>query len=168
MKRLLCFLLALSCLLCLWGCTEDNDEATANFYYVRDSYLYGQEDGVIAAEARNVTEFTNKQDILRAYLTGPEEPSLVSPFPTGTEIVEFLYKGETLYVTLSTHMVTLSKAKQVLACACFARTAMELTRVKAVYFQTDDTDFARMEPIFIERDSILLYDDYNAPAPTEP
>ena len=40
--------------------------------------------------------------------------------------------------------------------------------MKAVYFQTDDTDFARMEPILIERDSILLYDDYNAPAPTEP
>ena len=162
MKRLMSFLLILAYLLC--GCGSQKSENTANFYYVQDSYIYGQEDGVIASEVRFIGEFTNEQEILQAYLAGPNDVLLASPFPSGTHIVEFLYKGETLHITLSAHIVTQTRAKQVLACACFARTAMELTRVKAVYFQTDDTDFARMEPILIDRDSVLLYDSYNAPA----
>lgn len=168
MKRFLCTLLILSSLLCMFGCDAGPEESSANFYYVRNSYIYGKEDGVMAPEVRAIGEFSDEQSILRAYLSGPNDVSLVSPFPSETEITEFLYKGETLYITLSAHIVTLPRAQQVLACACFARTAMELTRVKAVYFQTDDTDFARMEPILIERDSVLLYDNYNAPAPTEP
>ena len=163
MKSLMSFLIILACLLS--GCGGQKTENMADFYYVQDSYIYGQEDGVIASEVRFIGEFTNEQEILQAYLAGPNDVLLASPFPSGTQIVEFLYKGETLYITLSTHIVTQSRAKQVLACACFARTAMELTRVKAVYFQTDDTDFARMEPILIDRDSVLLYDSYNAQTP---
>ena len=168
MKRLLCSLLVLSCFFCLCACDAENDEASTQFYYVRNAYLYGQEDSVIASEKRMIDGFSDEQAILRSYLDGPKDPALASPFPSGTQIVEFMYKEETLYVTLSTHIVTLSKAKQVLACACFARTAMELTQVKAVYFQTDNTDFARMEPILIDENSVLLYDNYNAPNPSEP
>lgn len=168
MKKIVCALLTLACLLCLCSCATENKEPSANFYYVRDSYIYGKEDGVIASEMRSTAEFTNAEETLRAYLSGPEDISLVSPFPKGTKIIDFFYMGETLHITLSTHIVTLSKAKQVLACACLARTAMELTRVKAVYFQSDETGFTRMEPILIDQDSVLLYDDYTGPAPTTP
>ena len=168
MKRILCSLLILPMLLCLCGCSDEIDENSARFYYVRGSYIYGQEDGVMAAEIRDIQEFANDQDILRAYLSGPEDITLVSPFPSETEIVGFTYKGDTLYITLSSHIVTLSKAKQVLACACFARTAIELTGVQAVYFQTDSKGLAQMEPIRITKDTVMLYDDYNSPTPTEP
>ncbi len=167
MKRIISSLLVASFLLCLCGCdTSDNGE-TAKFYYVRNTYDYGKVDGVMAAEERTVTEFSTKEDVLRSYLDGPVDTGLSSPFPYGTQIADLYYEGETLYITLSAHIVTLSKAKQVLACACFARTAIELTGVTSVSFQTDSTDFARMEPIVIDRNSVLLYDDYNSPTPSE-
>ena len=168
MKRILCSLLMLPLLLCLCACSDEIDENSARFYYVRQSYIYGQEDGVMAAEIRDIQEFANEQDILRAYLDGPEDNGLASPFPSEIEIVGFVYKGNTLYVTLSAHIVTLSKSNQVLACACFARTAIELTGVQAVHFQTDSEGLAQMEPIRITRDTVMLYDDYNSPTPTEP
>ena len=168
MKRFVSCLLILVSLLCFVGCNSTDGVKSANFYYVRNSYIYGQEDGVMTAEVRSIEEFSSQQDILLAYLNGPQDLSLVSPFPNGIKVYEFLFEEDTLHITLSAHIVTLSKAKQVLACACFARTAMELTGVKEVYFQTDDTDFARMDPIVISEDSMLLYDDYNFPTPTDP
>ena len=36
-----------------------------------------------------------------------------------------------------------------------------------MYFQTDNTDFAYMDPILIDRDSVLLYDDYNSDTTSE-
>lgn len=168
MKQAISFLLVLMCLLYLPGCNSAEDLKSANFYYVRNSYVYGRGDGVMAAEIRSIEEFCNDQEILREYMYGPQDASLASPFPAGIEIKNFTRKEDTLYVTLSAHIVTLPKAKQVLACACLARTAMELTGAKSVHFQTDDTDFARMEPLFIDENSILLYDDYNSPVPNEP
>lgn len=168
MKQFVSYLLILVSLLCLVGCDATGNGNCANFYYVRNSYIYGQEDGVMTAEVRNIEEFSSDQDILLAYLNGPQDISLVSPFPNEIKVYEFLFDGDTLHITLSAHIVTLPKAQQVLACACFARTAMELTGVQEVHFQTDDNDFARMDPIVIHKDSVLLYDDYNSPAPTNP
>ena len=166
MKRLFSCLLICVISLSLVACQTESGDNT-NFYYVRSAYVYGEEDGVIAAEARNTAEFTDVQDIMREYLLGPQDIALTSPFPQGIRITEFLYEGETLHITLSAHIVTLSKAQQVLACTCFARTVMELTGVSQVYFQTDNTDFAYMDPILIDRDSVLLYDDYNSDTTSE-
>ena len=104
---------------------------------------------------------------LTILLFGPLDTNrLVSPFPSGLEITEFIYEEKNLHITLSTHITTLSKAQQTLACACIARTAMELTGVTAVYFQTDSANYARMDPIIINKDSVLLYDDYQSLTPT--
>lgn len=160
MKRLLCCFLAIISVLCLWGCDEDNAEASASFYYVRSTYIYGREDGIMAAEPFDTTGFADDRNVLAAYLDGPKNADLISPFPKGTKIIDFACKGETLYITLSSHVVALSKAKQVLACTCFARTAIELMGVKAVHFETDNSTVARMDPIVIDNDAFLLYDDY--------
>jgi spore germination protein GerM len=167
MRRLVCLFMILSCLLCLDGCGNDKRNSAAEFYYVRADYAYGKEDGVISAEPRDTAVFTDAREILNNYLLGPQDATLVSPFPYGTEILEYVYKGETLHITLSSHMVALSKANQVLACTCFARTAIELTGVKAVRFESDNSTVARMDPIVISKDSYLLYDDYGTVAPDE-
>lgn len=167
MKRLICFFLLLASIISLTACDQNDTGKKSNFYYVRNQYVYGQENGVMASEARSTAEYSDAQEILQAYLSGPQDSTLASPFPSGTQITEFLYKGETLHITLSAHIVTLPKAKQVLACTCLARTAMELTGVNAVYFQTDNTEFAYMDPILIDKDSVLLYDDYNSVTPSE-
>ena len=166
MKHLICCVLIISTLLCCAGCTA-NDADTINFYYIRDTYIYGQEDGVMVAEARDTSNFGSDNAIMSVYLAGPQDATLHSPFPAGTVLLEFSIEKEILHITLSSHVVTLSKAEQVLACACFARTAMELTGVNAVRFETDSSHFAKMDPIVIDRDSVLLYDDYHSAAPTE-
>ena len=165
MRRIICSFLIISSILCLLGCGEKESKMQADFYYVRKGYVYGQADGVMAAEARSIAEFSNTQEILDAYLTGPENPSLDLPFAAGTEIIDFLLTGDTLYITLSSHIVTLSKANQVLACTCLARTAMELTGIQEVHFATDSNGVARMDPIVITSDSYLLFDDYNSNTP---
>lgn len=167
MKRFISIFLVLFSLLSLAGCKSDSENFT-NFYYIRNSYVFGKEDGVMFAEARNIEGYTDEQDILKEYLNGPQDVSLVSPFPADIEISDYHYEEEILYITLCANIVTLPKAKQVLACACLARTAMELTGVKAVHFRTDEADFAKMDPIIIDQESVLLYDNYNGPAPTEP
>lgn len=167
MKRLLCYLLIIASLLCLCGCGSAEISEPANFYYIHNGFAYGSEDGVMASEVRSIAGFSREQDILSNYLEGPQDTSnLVSPFPNGLEITEFIYKEKILHITLSTHITKLSKAKQTLACACIARTAMELTGVSAVYFQTDGTTFTKMDPILIDKNSVLLYDDYQALSPT--
>ena len=166
MKHLMCCILVLSCLFCCFGCSAD-ETGSVNFYYVRDTYQYGQEDGVMVAEIRDTTEFSDAQAVMNAYLDGPQDATLHSPFPSGTTILEFLIETETLRITLSSHVAALSKIDQVLACACFARTAMELMGVNAVRFESNSTDFTKMDPILIDRGSILLYDNYQPIAPTE-
>ena len=168
MKRIISSLLIISLFLCLCGCSAGDTDNTVTLYYVRNSYVYGSADGVMAAEERTVTEPSSDEEILRSYLDGPVDDSLSSPFPYGSQILDLHCEEEKLYITLSVHIVTLPKAKQVLACACLARTAIELMGVDSVHFQTDSTDFARMEPIVINKDSVMLYDDYNSPNPTEP
>lgn len=167
MKRLLCYLLIIASLLCFGGCGSDEISKPANFYYIRNGFTYGSEDSVMAFEVRSTAGFSKEQEILNKYLEGPQDTnSLASPFPNGLEITDFIYKEKNLHITLSAQITTLSKAKQTLACACIARTAMELTGVTAVYFQTDSTNFTRMDPILIDKDSVLLYDDYQSLTPT--
>ena len=167
MKHLLCYLLIVASLLCLYGCGSEEISKPANFYYIRNGFTYGNEDSVMAFEVRSIAGFSREQEILSNYLEGPLDTNrLVSPFPSGLEITEFIYEEKNLHITLSTHITTLSKAQQTLACACIARTAMELTGVTAVYFQTDSANYARMDPIIINKDSVLLYDDYQSLTPT--
>lgn len=167
MKRLLCCLLIIASLLCLCGCMAEDISNSANFYYIRNGFTYGSEDSVMASEVRSTAGLSGEQEILDKYLEGPQDTnSLISPFPSGLEITEFTYKERNLHITLSTQITTLSKAKQTLACACIARTVMELTGVTAVYFQTDSADYARMDPIIFNKDSVLLYDDYQSLTPT--
>ena len=166
MKRLLSVLLIAATLLCFSGCDSGETNRT-NFYYVRSEYDYGRQDGVMAPETRDTSDFTDALEILREYLAGPQDTNLASPFPKETKITEFLFKGKTLHITLSNQIVSLPKAKQVLACTCLARTAMELTGAEAVYFQTNSTGFSRMDPILIDKDSVLLYDDYHSVTPSE-
>lgn len=162
MKRLICIILVVTSILCLNGCFTEDQEKSVNFYYVRNSYVHGNENGVIDFEERKGPDTSDVQTILDQYLEGPQDASLVSPFPVGTKIVEFLFKGEELHITLSSHIVTLPKVKQVLACTCFARTAIELTGAKAVHFQSDHTTFTRMESITIDEGSFILYDNYTS------
>lgn len=167
MKRLVCYLLIISSIFCLLACGEVEMDASANFYYVRKEYVYGQEDGVIAAEKRKLTELSDIRGILNTYLSGPQDPLLELPFAPNTEIIRFSQEDDTLYITLSSHIITLSKAKQVLACTCLARTVIELSEVEKVYFETDNNAVARMDPISITKDSYLLFDDYNSTNPTD-
>ena len=118
-------------------------------------------------EPRNTAQYAGAREILSAYMGGPQDTSLESPFPYGTMIIDFYYVDDTLHVVFNSHLATITKAKQVLACTCFARTAIELTGVSAVHIETDSSKVARMDTIIITKESYLLYDDYGTTAPTQ-
>ena len=168
MKRWIIGILIISTIVCSFGCQRNDGKQTVNFYYVRDPYSYGKEDSVVVSEVHTITDGTDALRILEAYLEGPQDPTHASPFPSGTKIVEYAQNGDSLQITLSSHVATLSKAKQVLACACLARTVMEFTSAESVRFETDSDAFTRMDPVTIYKDSTLLYDNYTSTATTEP
>lgn len=168
MKQWICSFLIIASILCLCGCDTDTDNPSVNFYYVRNVYSYGAQDSVVVAEVYSAADYSDVKEILGVYLTGPQDVALASPFPDGTEVLEYTYNNTTAHITLSSHIAALSKVNQVLACACMARTVMELTGVETVNFQSDSSNFTRMEPITISKDSVVLYDNYTSTATTAP
>ena len=86
MKRFFCLLLCL-CLF-LPGCSGELMKNPVTFYYPRQEYRYGAEDGVISSEQREASGHTNDlRYLLSLYLIGPSSDELVSPLPWGTRLL---------------------------------------------------------------------------------
>lgn len=135
MKRLVLLLTVCSLLVTAAGCSffpEDNKHPV-KYYYQRADYLYGQEDGVIAAEERDGTgHIKDVAYLLRLYLMGPHDEELLSPFPPGLLITDIRQGNGNVILTLTDALASVSEAKQTLACACLALTCMDITGQESV------------------------------------
>lgn len=162
MKRMTLPLLLL-CLL-LWGCGSSGKESI-EFYYLRTSYVYGSEDGVIAAETREHSG--SLEYLLSLYLRGPLDDGLKSPFPAGCEILEIRQERRSLRLTLDQSLGQLKDLDRTLACACLARTCFGLTDVQEVRITSGGPEGSSFS-ITISRDSLILEDSSSLPAQTDP
>lgn len=159
MKRSICCILVFSLIIFLSGCIPSNAEESIQFYYLRSKYAYGSVDSVIAVEVRDLPENNNINELLIQYLKGPLDSSLESPFPVDTMLIQLNSNGTIIHITLSDHIGKLTGVPLSLACACLAKTAMELTGAKTVQISADTLALNGKDFITVEIDDILLMDD---------
>ena len=165
MKRTVCLILVLLLLGSLLGChySENGDILEpVEFFYPRRSgqYVYGAEDGVIAAELREASGHTGDLNyLLSMYLRGPQDKNLRSPFPAGCKLEEVRFDGNTICIVLSGEFTALENTELTLACASIAKTGLSLSGAQWVRINaaSDEKTFA----ITLDADSLLLA-DYSA------
>jgi len=164
MKKILALMLAALLALSLWGCNSpEQQDDSVSFYYQRagGEYLYGQEDGVIAAEPRDISgNRDNLNYLLTLYFHGPLDPALIAPFPADTTLVELVNEGSILKITLSNTFAQLENMELTIACTGLAKTCFDLCDAETVLIETENGSIS----IMITRDNYLLIDSIPASA----
>ena len=158
MKRTICLIILLALLLC--GCGSSTDEV--DFYYLRtcrtqDDYRAYFTEGAIAPEQRDVSGHRNDLDyLLTMYLRGPLDSQLKAPFPAGCTLIDVHLEGRDLIVYLSSGASLLDDLDLNVACACLAKTCMEIADVDAVHIQSRSTGNNVLFSTTITSDNLLL------------
>lgn len=169
MKKLICLMLVF--LLLLSGCTlgQERLKEPVSFYYLRshsdsDAYQSFFSEGVIGAESREASG--HRQDLtylLTMYLQGPLSEDLENPFPAGCRAIEIKQEDQTLSISLNAVVSQLGEMELTIACACLAKTCLELTGVDTVYMESRNPDGDALFTRIFTADNLLLEDDYTQP-----
>lgn len=165
MKRWIWILPVICCLLTC--CTRQGHEITdpVTFYYPRVEPIYGQSDGLIAAQTRSADgDPLDYVYLLSQYLRGPQDAALISPFPKGIKLISLRVDGSTAHVTLSDGITSLGGMDLTLACSCLALTIGGLTQCDTVVIQAENGLLDGSRAIVMRPDSLLLYDSSAQPA----
>lgn len=160
MKRLLGILLCLTLLLPLSGCGENSYQTPGNFYYYRPGAAENAEEIAIVPEQRELAGMSGDiEALLYAYLSGPESKDLESLIPRDTKLVAWQVSGNTLYLNFSEDFAALSGVELSVACACVAKTFLELVPVENVRIRANDALLDGEKAITLSESSLSLYDD---------
>ena len=133
-RRVVLLLLALLLLgsACRKAAIRPEPEHPFSFFYCRSRTQQG-DDGVICAEQRDIDPTqTPPMDWLRDYFAGPEDAALRSPFPEGTQPLDFYTYRSVGYLMISREAATLEGLDRTLAFACAAKTLFALDGLQAV------------------------------------
>lgn len=165
MKKTGCIFLIISLLLGLCACGFGSaGKEPVEFYYLRTSFIYGAEDGVIASETRESSGHAGDLNyLLSLYLRGPLDDDLKSPFPAGCQIVELRRDSRTLRLTFDAAFAQLKDLDLTLACACLAKTCFGLSDAMEVKIDAAVPDGNSAVNITISRDSLILEDNNTLP-----
>ena len=161
MKRIICLILALHLFL-LTGCHYNDGGGIlepVEFYYPRtsESFLYGTDSGVFAAEAREASGHTGDLNyLISMYLRGPQGENLRSPFPADCTLEEIRIGGSTLNIVLSEAFTQLEGTELTLACAGLAQTFLPISGMQRL--RIDAAAGEKTFTIILFRDSMLLAD----------
>lgn len=153
MRKLLAIMLSLACLL-LSGCGGDQfstDGAPVSFYYESRGIDQLDADTAIASETRYYSAFS-LQELLKIYFKGPSSEGLISPFPSGTEVLNVSTEDEKLTLIMSGEYFTLMGVELSVANCCLANTVCAYTNMDSVVL-ADEMETIHME---IQPDHYLL------------
>lgn len=163
MKRLISLLLLLALALSLYGCNSDASlkmNAPVNFYYCSNSITYNSPDGVICAEVRDATGYTdNLQQFIELYLKGPASSEFTSPFPDGADVEQLSLGTTRIQITLNETFTELSGLDLTLACACLAKTVQEAAQVEYVQIIFENSSTGKRNAITIGPSNLLFMDN---------
>ncbi len=158
--------LILGMILCLLpsllGCRFHKSD-TMDFYYVRSRYQYGEPQGVICPESRDVTGHVQDLSYLMAlYLSGPLDEGLSSPFPRSTRLLNLYIQNNTLFIELTPTGSSFSSSDFTLASSCLALTFLYFSNVDQVTVTSGENT------ITLNTENLLLYDQPSySSTPTE-
>lgn len=162
MRRIMSMILCLAALLTLAGCeTRKVDlEGVPTFYYLRGEITYGSQNSVIDSEQLLTAGGSSDLDYLLAlYFAGPTDDRLRSPYPIGTEVLNFERSGTDFLLTMNSAFAKLEGIALTKACACLAITVFGIVDVESVTIQAEDDRGDVTQTIQLNRDSLVLQDD---------
>ena len=160
MKKWISFALVLSLALSVWGCGSDTFKDPGNFYYRRIDSQFEGTDGIIAPEIREMKDLRgNIGKILQAYMEGPESSDLESPIPRDTTILEWKMIYSSLHINFSNQFAQLSGIDLTVACACIAKTCMELTDATTIRIRADGALLNGSTYIVMTEENLNVIDD---------
>lgn len=162
MKRAICLLLSLSLAFCFCGCTarEKKLEAPVKFYYPRAETVYGMTDGVIAWEWRESDG--HERDyfyLVEQYLKGPQSQAFTWKFSSNVRLKKLQIIGPSARIVLNDFASLLTGLDLMIACACLTATVSEITGVRSVTIQAENTLLDGKVNISMTRGQILLWDE---------
>lgn len=160
MKHILAVILIV---LLISGCSAADSDGTFRFFYPRVEYTQNTEDSVIAEEKREILDISSTDDILNLYVQGPENPQLRNPFPSGLKVVSVYIMGDTVYITVSDSLSTLSSIDLVLACSSLGQTAIRITGAQTAQISCENAKVEGMNYFTVSAETIFYLD----PVPTE-
>ena len=161
MKKCTAWILILLILASLCACDSDQDIPPLVFHYpwanLEEAMRQDPACTAIGSEERDISGNRDSlRYVLTLYFRGPLDPSLVSPFPIGTTVVNTHKEDGRIIVTLSNSFAHLKDMDQTLACVCLVKTCFGLSNAETVVIQTDDP--SNGISITITRDNYLLED----------
>ena len=157
MKRVLMLILTAALVLSA-GCSGQKSTGTGNqldFYYVVREAENLTEDDTIGIEQRN-SYAGALAPMLELYFRGPQDEKLISPFPSGTELIKAEDTDGVLELTMSSEFFSLQGVDLTLACGCLAKTVCAYTGRSALIV-SDELGKIRME---LNPDSYLSVDSF--------
>lgn len=161
MKRFYCLILCMAILFLTSACFG-RSESSVSFYYCRNDFEYGAEDGVIVAEERSTSGHAEDLEyLLSLYLVGPLEEAFFSPLPSDVRLISADIQNNTVFITLSELPDTMTESGITLAFSCLTLTCLELTEAQQVTIISGDRS------ITMDRGSFLLFDNVTAISATE-
>ena len=161
MKRTLCLVLVLTCLLLsLCGCQSEEPEwiAPVNFYYCNDPITFYGKNDVIIPEIRESDGYDDLTDLIELYLDGPISEGFSTPFPVGTTIHTISQGDGKIFITLSSQFASLTGIALTLSCACICMTLMELSSAETIIISADGGTLDGSESITMTKASLALLD----------
>ena len=152
--------IAIVCLLILLsGCSQNPEyEKPVHFYYRVSTDRFDSNSKSILSETREGSQWNTLEDIMRAYLAGPVEETMVSPFPPNLRLVHIGQDGTTVFVTLSDEFATLTNLDLTIACGCITLTCLDLTGAQQVTIESENALLGGQKSITMDRNSLLLTD----------
>ena len=165
MKRTICLMLVFLFLASLSACyySESGDILEpVEFFYPRkpDYFVYGADDGVLAAEVREGSgHIGDLYYLLSMYLRGPQDETLRSPFPEGCKLKDVRFEEDMLRIVLSAEFTTLENVDLTIACASLTKTCMNLVDVRLVSIKASGNK--KSVSITMDAEALLL-SDYSA------
>ena len=155
MKRVCCFLIAVSFILSGCQLFEERLKDPVTFYYVWSDYQEELQD-VIAPEQREASGHRDDLSYLMAlYLMGPAEEDHISPIPRGTRIYVMQNNASGVELKLSDTSRTMTDTEFSLACSCLALTCMELTGTEKVTINSENRSVTMTPETLLLNDSSI-------------
>lgn len=168
MKRIIALLLMA---LILTGCAFSGTKMKepVSFYYLRshsndNSYDAFFSEGIIGSEEREASgHLDNLNYLLTIYFRGPLDPELTSPFPLGCRVLETQQENGCLTLLLNPILAENSDLDITIACACLAKTCMDLTDADTVQIESRDLENKLLFSRTFTSDNWFLCDDNTTP-----
>lgn len=162
MKRLqyMTILLALLLLAACAGTKSSNTPVQpVYFYYQRQEFDYGTENGVIEGEVYDLkAQQLDYLQLMMLYIQGPYTEGLLLPIPENVEFLDVNIQSQCATVTMSHTFSELSGYHLSVAAACISRTLLQFDEIQSVRIQVENAFLDGKESLVFTDETLVLQD----------